>query len=165
MRIHNRMFLTALLVCLAGGGIMAAQEGEKWASEIKQAVDPILSNSPQSKEVDRSLTRLCDIAVRIAARDRRVQPEFRERLRAAAQALAGNPLGAESGAALNEAYRLINGGKRYTFPAEVKDMSDATRIARQHIERSVKLLESGESQPALREILAFILLVTTPIMR
>lgn len=165
MRIRNRVFLTALFVCLATGGINATQEEVKWATEVKQAVNPILSNSPKPAEVDRSLTRLCDIAVRIAARDTRVQPEFREKLKAAAQALAGNPLGAESGAALNEAYKLINGGKSYAFPAEVQDMNDATRIARQHIERSAKLLESGESQQALREILAFILLVTTPIMR
>ncbi len=165
MRIRNRACLTAVSVFLATGGIMAAQEGEKWATEVKEAAALILSNSPRPEEVDRSLSRLCDIAVKIAARDTHVQPEFREKLKAAAQALAGNPLGAESGAALNEAYKLVNGGKSYSFPAEVQNMSDAARIARQHLEQSVKMLESRQSQQALREILAFILLVTTPVMR
>jgi hypothetical protein len=55
--------------------------------------------------------------------------------------------------------------KDFAFPSEVRDIADAGRVARQQIDLSVKALESGQPREAARNILAFVLLVTTPMMK
>lgn len=165
MRVLNRMVLIALFVCAAQSVPQAAQKDDSWATDVKEAAKLILSNSPKPEEVSRSLARLLDTANKIAARDTRLPAELRNKIQVAAKAFTKNPLGAESGEALNGAYKTINGGKDFTFPNGVRDIGDAGRIAQQHIDRSVKALESGQSDQAVRDILAFILLVTTPMIK
>jgi len=165
MRVLNRMVLVALFVCTAQSGLQAAQKEDSWATDVKEAAKLILSKSSRPAEVNRGLTLLFDTANKIAARDTRLPAEFQTKLRAAAKAFTKEPLGAESGEALNGAYKIINGGKDFTFPNGVRDISDASRIAQQYIDRSVKALESRQSQQAVRDILAFILLVSTPMMK
>jgi len=165
MRVRNRMVLIALFACVAQSGLQAAQKDDSWVTDLKEGAKLILSNSSKPEEVNRSLVLLFDTANKIAARDTQLPPEFRNKLQAAAKAFTKDPLGAESGEALNGAYKIINGGKDFTFPNGVRDIGDARRIAQQHIDRSVKALESGQSHQAVRDILAFILLVTTPMMK
>lgn len=165
MRVLNRMILIALFACMVPSGLKAAQKDGSWATDLKAGASLILSNSPKPEEVNRGLTLLFDTANKIAVRDSRLPAEFRNRLQAATKAFTRNPLGAESSEALNGAYKILNGGKNYTFPNEIRDIGDAGRIARQYIDRSVKALESGESDQAARDILACILLVTTPMMK
>jgi hypothetical protein len=165
MRILNRMLLVVPIAWLALGGLQAAQKDDGGATAVKEAAKLILSNSPKNEEVHRGLALLFDTAIKIAAKDPQLPPEFHNKLQAAAKIFAKNPLGAESSAALNGAYKIINGGKDFVFPKEVRDIGDASRIAQQLIDRSVKALESGQSRQAVGDILAFILLVTTPMMK
>jgi hypothetical protein len=165
MRVLNRMLLLALFVCVAQSGLKAAQKNDNWASDVKESANLILSNSTRPDEVNRSFARLLDTAIKIAARDARLPAEFHNKLQTAAKAFAASPLSAESSTALNGAYKMINGGKDFTFPSGVQDISDASRIARQYIDRSINMLESGQSDQAVSSILVFMLLVSTPMTR
>jgi len=53
---------------------------------------------------------------------------------------------------------------RFAIGRISKTPGDASRVAKEHIDRTVKALESGQSSQAVRDILSFILLVTTPMM-
>jgi len=165
MRVLNRMVLIALFVCAAQSVPQATRKDDSWTTDVKQAARLILSNSPKPEEVNRSFALLLDTAGKIAARDTRLPAELRNKIQVAAKAFTRNPLSAASGEALNGAYKTINGGKEFTFPDGVRDIGDAARIAQQYIDWSVKALESGQSDQAVRDILAFVLLVTTPMMR
>jgi len=166
MRILQRiMILIGLTAIFAQVGLNASQQDGAWATGVKEAAKLVLSNSSKPEDIDRSLTRLLDIAITIAARDSRSPAEFQKRLQAASKAFSENPLGAKSWEALNAAYKSINGEKDFKFPDGVKTPGDASRVAKEHIDRTVKALESGQSSQAVRDILSFILLVTTPMMQ
>jgi hypothetical protein len=165
MKLLNRMVLVALIAWLALSGLQAAQKDDGGASAVREAAKLILSNSSKQEEVHRGLVYLLDTAIKIAAKDAQLPLEFQNKLQAAAKLFAKNPLAAESSAALNGAYKIVNGGKDFTFPKEVRNIGDASRIAQQHIDQSVKALEGGQAHQAVGDILALILLVTTPMMK
>jgi len=165
MKMINRMLVIALVLFIAHSGLKAAQKDEGWATDVKAAAKLILSNSPKHEEVDRNLALLIDTANKIAARDARLPAEFRAKLQAAAKAFAKNPLSLESSEALSAAYKIVNGGKAFAFPDGVGSIGEVSRLAQQHIGQGVKAFESGQSDQAVRGILTFVLLVTTPVMK
>jgi hypothetical protein len=143
----------------------AIQESQHWADSVKDAKRLILSGSPPSEDVRKGIAVLLDVAEKIASRNPQLSPEVGRRLRAANTPHGSDVFGPSESEALQAAYRILNGGKDFSFPDGARDLKDIARIAQQHLDRGVMALDSGQPGEALRGILYFVLMITTPVMK
>lgn len=157
--------MTTTLVMLIAMVIPPAQtdarQREEWAAQVRSAAAMLESRSGESH---RAVAALAGTLRQIAEKESSLPESFKTRMRTAADSLNRQPLGEEGRLALHEAYRALTGGTAFEFPTDVKSIEDASRLAKQKIERSLQALATGRVGPAAREIAEYLLLVITPMM-
>ena len=63
---------------------------------------------------------------------------------------------------MHRAYEAVNEGRGFVFPSGVGSIEEAREYGRRQIQEAVDAFDSGRSREAVREVLGFVLLVTTP---
>ncbi len=139
------------------------QKGSDLAAEVQSAAKLILSRSPKTEDVHKSMIALIDAVCKIADQDTRLPAGFRGKMQEASRSFAQNRIGRESEASLKAAYQVLHGGQAFAFPEGAREIEVIRRIAREYIDRSIREIESGRSDQAARDILSFVLLVVTPV--
>ncbi|HSW28043.1 MAG TPA: hypothetical protein VLH75_01000 [Longimicrobiales bacterium] len=64
---------------------------------------------------------------------------------------------------LQAAYRALNGGRAFAVPESAKDMDSILAWGRERIERCLAALQAGRHEESARELMAFIIMVITPV--
>ena len=165
MNPRNPILITILFFFVTMSTNGEAQKSSGLAAEVQSAAKLLLSGSPKTEDVHNSLIALIDAVCKIADQDTKLPAGFRGTMQEASRTFAGNRIGPESEAALKSAYRTLNGGKEFAFPEGVREIEEISRIARGHIDRSVREIKNGQTDLAAGDILSFILLVVTPVIR
>jgi len=165
MKLRIPILISILFFFVISSSAGAAQKRSGLAAEVQSAAKLLLSGSPKTEDVHQSLSALIDAVCMIADQDTKLPAGFRGKMQEASRTFAGNRIGPESESALKAAYRTLHGGKEFAFPEGVREIEEITRIAREHIDRSVGEIEAGQSGQAADEILSFVLLVVTPVIR
>jgi hypothetical protein len=165
MKIWNPILMTLFFFCSTLSAAVESQKSSGLAEEVRSAGKLILSGSPTTQDVHKSLMTLIDAVCKIADQDTGLPAGFLAKMQEASRAFSQNRLGTESEAALKAAYKVLYGGKEFAFPEGVRAIGEIRRIAGDYIDRSTREIENNQSDGAARDLLSFILLVVTPVMR
>jgi hypothetical protein len=155
---------------LAGLGALwlagAASPATGVADDIRRTADPFLqSGSGGPGDAHGALRHLLGIATDLG-REARLSAAAQAKLDAArAEARRLSPLDQALRATVAEAYRALSQGAPFVFPKEVGTIEEAREYGRGQVDRSVAALSAGRPQEAARELVAFVLLVITPMER
>jgi hypothetical protein len=129
--------------------------------QIRSAAGVVLADAPRDRsEVEEALVRLLGSASELAASDSGTAARDRTQT-AYSLAQDGSLFGADTVSAMHEAYRELNGGQAFVLP-EFATVEEAGQIGREMIDAAVRAAEAGQPSEAAREVLGFLLLVTTP---
>lgn len=158
------MKLTA--ACIAGFVLVAlpaSSASPDRAADVRKTVDAALR--PGGFETGESLKALAHLVALagVVAKEARLAGPSRAKLDAAvektAKAGATDPA---SVLAISEAYAALNGGRAFSFPADVKGVDGARALVRGLSEKSIRALEAGRAGEATRDLLGCVLAVVTP---
>jgi hypothetical protein len=131
--------------------------------EIQSAAGVLLADTDLERAaLDAALGRLVRAAGEIS-REMDLPESSRTKIEAVCErSLRESFLDAQASAALSEAYDGLSGGRRFVFPESVASIDEAREFGRGQIEGALAALKAGDSADAARELLGFVLLVTTP---
>ncbi len=133
------------------------------AADVRKTVDAALRpGAGETGEASKALAHLVAIAGGIA-RDAKLAGPARAKVDVAVEKTAkAGAMDPASVAAIAEAYTALNGGREFSFPADVKKIDDAKGLVRSLSEKSLKALEAGRTGEAARDLLGCVLAVVTP---
>jgi len=132
------------------------------AADLRANTRRLIRGGDGSCDLERVLTNLLDIAVRIG-REGRLAPPLQATLEAALVRIkAGPALGDETRHAFAVAYAALHEGREFCFPAEVHSIDDARAAAQAEVDRSIRALEEGRPHEAAGALLAMLMMVVTP---
>ncbi len=163
--------LKAPIVALALAGLALvgrpARGGEDadLAGRLRSAANALLA-AAATEDADRMnpMTEVVGLLSQVAVRGQ-LQGDVRAKLAdAAARLRKGTTPFADQGVedALNGAYAALHGGRRFTFPAEVRGIDQARDACQRAIDGSAAALESGRHEEATKGMMQFLMLLTTP---
>src|SRR4030042_3896732 len=152
MKLRTPILMTILFFCVTLSPTGPTQKSSGLAAEVQSAAKLLLTGSPKTEDVHKSLIALIDAVCKIADQDSKLPAGFRGKMKEASRTFAGNRIGPESEHALKAAYQILHGGKAFTFPEGVREIEEVSRIARGYIDRSVREIENGQSDQAARDI-------------
>lgn len=129
---------------------------------IRSAADRLLEKPAKSTEdVQRGLDGLLE-AIKISMADTTLPEEFKAKIKSGSELMSKNLFDTKGISLLNEAYMLINKGKRFQMPEKIISISDAIEYGKKQIESALEALEQGNNEKAVKPVLETILMVVTP---
>jgi hypothetical protein len=66
------------------------------------------------------------------------------------------------GAALDEAYAALHGGRRFSFPPGIQSIDQARDACLREVDGAAAALAAGRREEATKGLLEFLMLLTTP---
>ncbi len=147
----------------AGGSPVLGSQAASLGQDIESASGVLLTEEhPSRTAVQKALSDLLGSASQLS-KDTDLPAPAQERLGAAAASYAeGGFLEVEAVATVHQAYEAVNEGRAFVFPDSVESIREAKEHGRRQIQRALDALDEGRSREAIREVLGFVLLVTTP---
>ena len=100
MKIWNPILMTLFFFCSTLSAAVESQKSSGLAEEVRSAGKLILSGSPTTQDVHKSLMTLIDAVCKIADQDTGLPAGFLAKMQEASRAFSQNRLGTESEAAL-----------------------------------------------------------------
>jgi hypothetical protein len=157
------VFLTCAGLFFVGQAQGTGPEPVDLPREIQSAAGMLLTGTPpEQAAAEEALARLVR-AAGVISREAGLPESSRTKIEAVCdRSLRESFLNEEASAALNEAYEPLNGGRGFVFPESVASITAARDYGRQQIAGALAALKAGDSADAARELLGFVLLVTTP---
>ena len=160
MRTGKTWGLSSLFLTLLS---LMATAATDYQAEVRAASARLLSNSrsPEGKQSD--FAGLVDLLGSMAREEAALPQNARTRILEAADSFRANPsLEGPGPAALGRAWRELSGGRAFTFPPEVRDISQATKQVQVRIDGCLAALGSGDRARAIRDLLEALLMIATP---
>ncbi len=154
------LFLCVLVSFLLGWSATAAAD---YSAEIREASSKLLAGSKGPETARVAVLALVDVLGRMARSEKSLAASARLKIQEASDAFRADPSFEGRGVqALNEAWKAMSGGRAFAFPAEVNDISGATKQARSKIDNCLNALENRSGGRAVRDLLEALLMVLTP---
>ncbi len=157
----------SLELCLAVELLLTAVPlaATDYRTEIRAASGRLLSDSRSAEETEADLASLVGILGRMAREDTALSKDAQTTLLKAADSFRANPsLEGPGRAALDRAWRELSGGRAFSFPSDVQDISDAKTRVRGRIDDCLAAIKSGDRGRAIRYLLEALLMVMTPLL-
>jgi hypothetical protein len=135
------------------------------AARVRSAANALLASSTTA-DADRMkpMTEVVGLLSQVAVRGQ-LPDDVRARLAdAAARLRKGTSPFADPGVeqALNGAYAALHGGRRFTFPSGIRGIDQARDASQRAIDGAAAALEAGRHEEATKDLLQFLMLLTTP---
>src|SRR4030042_3047307 len=113
MKLRTPILMTILFFCVTLSPTGPTQKSSGLAAEVQPAAKLLLTGSPKTEDVHKSLIALIDAVCKIADQDTKLPAGFRGKMQEASKSFAQNRIGPESEASLKAAYRTLSGGKEF----------------------------------------------------
>jgi hypothetical protein len=147
---------------LAGAATPATGVGD----DIRRTTDPFLQAGSSGPSDAHAALRHLLVTAGDIGREARLPAPVQAKLDAAgAEARRLSPLDGTVRVAVAEAYAALDQGRPFVFPKEVGSIDQAKAYGRGQVDRCLAALSAGRQQEAARELVAFVLLVITPMER
>lgn len=154
-----------LVGCVQGFG--AAETGAESLIAAARAV--VTTPGPPSNAINKALSNSLDASLLILPESDHAG-EYRSLVRAVKKALAGGAwLSAGTYQDLSRAYSLVSGGRTWQVPEELKasgrekGIEQAVKLCADFLDSALAEHRAGRDEAAVRNLVAFVLLVVTPI--
>ncbi len=161
---RNRQFIFLFILCIlvSASCSRAVSNAEKIDARIKRAIDSWVD----PKSFDSCITgfKLLVDAVIIAAPETGFPAEFKENMSKAKKLYnSSSVLNPEVFALLNDSYRMINSGKDFQMPADLKNSDDTLKYASQRAEMARGHLKQGQTRECVKILLEIVIIYITPV--
>jgi hypothetical protein len=161
---RNRCFVYGLLflVVFLFGSAQATAKTDNAEAEIKLAIKYLLDGNAPEDECISGFYHLLD-AIVLSSPQTGYPPSFKAKVAEANSLLKKTSIYENSGIPLlKEAYRSINSGQEFRFPEKVSSIDDARKLSREMMESSIKALQKGQADKAVKTLLECAIMVVTP---
>lgn len=161
---RNRFFtfiLVGIVLLLFGG--MEKVEIEKIDAKIKEAEKCFFSTTGQADNPKEGFKLLLD-AIEMTAPYTEFSAEFKNKISTANKIFKETSIFNPKGVALiTEAYRIINSGKDFKMPDNIKEIEDALAYARKQVKTARNDLKEGNYNNSAKLLLETAVMVVTPV--
>jgi hypothetical protein len=153
--------MAALFFLMALGQFGKPAPADNLGEKIQKA-SALLLDSEKSEDKSQGFLLLVE-SIDLAAAGGSFPAGFQEEIRGALNLFRqGSILNLQAGEKLRKAYALVNSGKPFQMPAEVKSIDQAVEYGRNQVQAALNQVKAGKNADAVKPLLEVILMVITP---